>query len=134
MDSDEQQREKLRNDHALRSLSKNEEGTGVHNLPSGIYGFTYSPATETPLFARKAYHSFEVHKLASGRTVLLAFATEAEAETIRKGEDGIEVTVYPDPHEQATVLVTIPFERVLSNLYKPIRYDGNALPLKLAAE
>jgi hypothetical protein len=130
---DQQQREQLRNEHNLRPLENNEEGTGITKLPAGVYGFTYAPATETPLFARKSYHSFEVHKMKDGKAHIVAFVTPQEAERIRGGHEvQVDVTVYPDPYEEATSMVIIPFDRVLSSLYKPIRYDGNAVPLKLA--
>ena len=129
---DQQQREQLRSQHNLRELRKEEEGTGISKLPNGVYGFTYAPATETPLFARKSYHSFEVHKTTEGGTHIIAFVTAADADRIRAAEDDIDVTIFPDPYEEATTMVTIPFHRVLSSLYKPIRYDGNAVPLKLA--
>jgi hypothetical protein len=130
---DEQRREQLRAESKLRPLTNEEEGTGITKLPGGIYGFTYAPATETPLFSRKSFHSFEVHKPAEGAAYIVAFVSDADAGRIRAHEDEIDVTVYPDPYEEATTMVSIPFDRVLSSLYKPIRYDGNAVPLKLAA-
>ena len=130
---DQEKRERLRSEHKLRALENHEEGTGITKLPAGVYGFTYAPATETPLFARKSYHSFEVHKIANGEAHIIAFVIATDAERISAHGDDIDVTVYPDPYEEATTMVTIPFERVLSSLYKPIRYDGNAVPMKLAA-
>jgi hypothetical protein len=130
---DQQLREQLRTNHNLRPLQKEEEGTGVTKLPNGVFGFTYAPATETPLFARKSYHSFEVHKTADGVAYIVAFVTPTDAERLAAHQDDIDVTVYPDPYENATTMVLVPFDRVLSNLYKPVRYDGNAVPLKLAA-
>ena len=130
---DEQRREQLRSEQKLRPLRNDEEGAAVAALPSGVYGFTYAPATETPLFARKSYHSFEVHKTGDGTAQMIAFVTSTDAARIQAHEDEIDVTIYPDPYENATEMVIIPFDRVLSSLYKPIRYDGNAVPVKLAA-
>jgi hypothetical protein len=65
---------------------------------------------------------------------LIGFATAQEAELIQAGKENIDATIFPDPFEKATVLVRIAFDRILSSLYKPIRYDGNALPLRIAAE
>jgi hypothetical protein len=130
----EQLREQLRAEYGLRSLSREEEGARLQSLPAGVFGFTYSPATETPLFAGRTYHSFEIHKLSGGGTFLIAFAAPAEAERIRSGEAQIEATVFPDPYEQATELVRISYARIVNNLYKPIRYDGNALPLRIGLE
>ncbi|HYP05395.1 MAG TPA: hypothetical protein VER03_04100 [Bryobacteraceae bacterium] len=130
---EQEQREALRSERKLRVVKNEEEGTSVQNLPKGVYGFTYAPATETPLFARKSYHSFEVHKLTDGSVHMLVFVSAADAERLRTHDDDLDVTVYPDPYQEATTMVTLPFERVLSSLYKPIRYDGNAVPLKVAA-
>jgi hypothetical protein len=129
---DEKQPEQLRLDRNLRPLRSEEEGTGIHNLPGGVYGFSYAPATETPVFVRNSYHSFEVHKFIDGTSHMLAYVTPDQAEKILTGREDLDVTVYPEPFESSTTLVTIPFSRVLSNLYKPARADGNAIPLKLA--
>ena len=130
---EQQQREQLRSERNLRPVRKDEEGFGVDKLPAGVYGFTYAPATETPLFERHSYHSFEVHKVSDGSAYIVAFVTAEDEERIRARNNEIEVTIYPDPFESATIMVCIPFERVLSNLYKPVRRDGNAVPLTLAA-
>ena len=130
---DEQEREQLRTERNLRPLRSEEEGSGVHKLANGVYGFSYAPATETPLFTRKSYHSYEVHKLADGTAHLLAYLTAEEAARIRGGDVDVEATAYPDPHGKADTLVTIAFNRILTSLYKPIRQDGNALPLKIAS-
>jgi hypothetical protein len=129
---DEQQRQTLRSEHKLRAVRSDEEGLGLEKLPGGVYGFTYAPATETPLFARRSYHSFEVHKAVDGSAYLLAYTSGADAEHLKASEE-IDVTVYPDPFENADTMVRVPFGRILSNHHKPVRYDGNALHLKLAA-
>jgi hypothetical protein len=98
-----------------------------------VYGFSYAPATETPLFARKSYHSYEVHKLADGSAYMLAFVTKSEAERLTAHGQDIKVTVYPDPYGESDTLVSIPFERILTSLYKPVRREGNAVPLTIAA-
>ena len=124
--------EQLRTEHNLRALASAEEGLGLGKLPVRVFGFSYAPATETPLFGRKSYHSFEVHKLVDGSTFLLAFVTAADSDRIQSHKEDMDVTVYPDAYEAATTLVRIPFDRIISNHYKPIRYDGNALHLKLS--
>jgi hypothetical protein len=129
---EQQQREQLRTQHHLRPVGGQEEGAPVHSLPAGVYGFSYAPATETPLFARKSYHSFEVHKRGDGSAHMLAFVTKSEAERLAEHGDDLEVTVYPDPYGESDTLVTVPFERILTSLYKPVRRDGNAVPLTIA--
>lgn len=123
-------RDRLRAEHRVRCISSEDEGNAFSKLPNGVYGFTYAPATETPLFARHSWHSFEVHKLPDGSGRLLVYCTPEEAARIASGE-ALEITVYPDPWESATQLVAVPLERMMNSLYKPIRYDGNAIPLRL---
>jgi hypothetical protein len=123
-------RDRLRVEHRVRTLQSEEEGAAFDHLPNGVYGFTYAPATETPLFAKPAYHSFEVHKLADGSGRLLVYCTPDDASRIAGGEVG-EMMAYPDAWENATVLVAVPLERVMNSLYKPVRRDGNAVPLRV---
>jgi hypothetical protein len=130
---DEQQREQLRSEYKLRALNRDEEGQGIGKLPNGVYGFSHAPATETPLFARKSYHSFEVQKMSDGSAYIVAFVTPGDAERLRGRNEEIDLTIYPDPYEEANTMVSVPFERMLTSLYKPVRADGNAIPLKLAA-
>ena len=130
---EQEQREQLRNEYKLRPLNGSEEGQGIATLPNNVYGFSYAPTTETPLFARKSYHSFEVQKLSDGSAYVVAFVTPTDAERLRERNVEIDVTIYPDPHEEADTMVSIPFDRVLTNLYKPVRRDGNAVPIRLAA-
>ncbi|HYI94557.1 MAG TPA: hypothetical protein VEX68_13505 [Bryobacteraceae bacterium] len=99
--------EQLRTEHNLRALASAEEGLGLGKLPVRVFGFSYAPATETPLFARKSYHSFEIHKLADGRAFLLAFVTAADSDRIRSHKEEVDVTVYPEPYEDARTLVRI---------------------------
>jgi hypothetical protein len=129
---DEQQREQLRSEYKLRALNRDEEGQGIGKLPNGVYGFSYAPATETPLFARKSYHSFEVQKMSDGSAYIVAFVTPGDAERLRGRNEEIDLTIYPDPYEEANTMVSVPFERMLTSLYQPVRADGNAIPLKLA--
>ena len=68
-------REELRRAHQVRPLAGDEEGRPLSKLPAGVYGFTYAPLGEVPLFERHAWHSFEVHKTADGEAHLLVFVT-----------------------------------------------------------
>ena len=79
---EQEQREQLRNEYKLRPLNGSEEGQGIATLPNNVYGFSYAPTTETPLFARKSYHSFEVQKLSDGIAYVVAFVTPTDAERL----------------------------------------------------
>ena len=130
--SADQARERYRVEHQVRLVSDAEDGTGFAHLPPGVYGFTYAPATETPIFKRHSYHSFEVHKLPGGSGRLISFCTPEVAEELKSNGKEIEVTLYPDPWEKATVPVAIPFDWILANLYKPVRRDGNAIDIRIS--
>jgi hypothetical protein len=103
----------LRASHGLRLVTDVEEGTGVDKLPGGVYGFAYSPGLpNAPLFAAKRYRSYEIHKLATGETFVIAFADADTAREMASAGDA-HVRVQPDPQSGATVLVTIPYSRIL---------------------
>src|SRR5581483_5704619 len=99
--------EQLRAQRGLRALETAEEGFAAASLPGGIYGYTYAPSEALPLFARKDWHSFEVHKLADGAEFLVGFVTPKEAESVRSGGQG-EIILFPDRWEEATELVSVP--------------------------
>ena len=129
--SQDQARERYRVEHKVRLVSEADEGAAFAHLPNGVYGFTYAPATETPIFQRQSYHSFEVHKLPDGSGQLIAFCNRDDAGKL-DGKGEFDITIYPDPWENATVPVSIPFDRVFTSLYKPVRRDGNAIPLHIS--
>jgi hypothetical protein len=122
--------EQLRTQHGLRGLEKEEEGFAAERLPNSIYGYTYSPSEAVPLFAQKTWHSFEVHKLADGSRYLVGFVTRKEAETVRSGASG-EITLFPDPWEDATELVSIAFARAIPAKKGPSREGGNGLKVAM---
>jgi hypothetical protein len=79
----------------LRALSREEEGLGFNCLPAGVYGFTYAPLSESPLFSRQGYHAFEMQRLPDGSGRLIAYLSAAEAEAIETGDEALELGVYP---------------------------------------
>jgi hypothetical protein len=122
--------EQLRVEHKLRAIDKAEEGTPAERLPNGVYGFTYAPAEAVPLFARKSWHSFEVHKRGDGSQHLVGFVTPKEAETVRRGAQA-EITLFPDPWEESTVLVSVPLSRATPSKKGPSREGGNGLKVAI---
>ena len=73
---DTPEQEGLRAAHQVRIVSAQEEGTGIKQLPNGVYGFTYSPGLDSaPLFATRVFRSYEAHKLPSGEVTLIGFAS-----------------------------------------------------------
>ena len=75
------EQEALRQQHQVRLVEGNEEGSGVNILPNGVFGFTYSPALpNAPLFATRRYRAYETHKTSAGEVFVVGFATPEEAD------------------------------------------------------
>ena len=105
--------EQLRTSHCVRTVTSSEEGTGVNELPGGVYGFTYSPGLpNAPLFSVRRYRSYEIHKLANGATFVVAFADEETARQIGAAAGAATVRVQPEPSDAAPVLVEVPYSRI----------------------
>jgi hypothetical protein len=127
----QQQLSSLRERKGLALIAAEREGAPLATLPDNIYGFTFSPVNEsTPLFAKRQFQSFEVHKLTSGIVHLLGFLTEKEAATFFDGKDALECNLFPEPFGDSTRLVEVPLERIAKA--KPLsRASGNYMPVTL---
>ncbi len=109
----EAERQALRLRHRVRPLTDTEEGTGVHRLPGGVYGFTYTPGVhDSPLFTTPRRRTFEVHKLDDGAAVLLAFAPPEAVAQWKDARDRLTLHLFPDPAGPAQVLIAIPYARI----------------------
>lgn len=105
--------ETLRVTNRVRVVSAAEEGTGVNALPTGVYGFTYSPGlVNAPLFAVRRFRSYETHKSESGETFLIGFATPEDAAALHATSNEATITILPEPEAGAEVLVTVPYSRI----------------------
>lgn len=105
-------REGLRQAHGVRLVSEQEEGQAVYRLPPGVYGFTYAPGlADAPLFRKKSYGSFELHVLADGTPAIVGFATAEHAAALTAGRES-ELTLFPDPRDEAALIVTVPYRRI----------------------
>jgi hypothetical protein len=102
--------EALRATHQVRLVTSDEEGTGVDQLPAGVYGFTYTPGIPVaPLFATRRYRNYEIHKLPSGEVYLIGFAKADLARTLSTASEEMTLQVLPQPDTGDEVLVTIPY-------------------------
>ena len=100
----------LRLAHQVRLVAEAEEGTGVDALPSGVYGFTYSPGLpNAPLFAVRRYRCYEVHKLASGEVYVIGFAATEAARALSTASAEMTLQIHPQAEGEHDVLVTIPY-------------------------
>ena len=124
--------EVLRSLHQVRLVDEAQEGTPVTRLPSGLYGFTYSPLQSSPLFRDKKAQSFEVHKLPDECVHLVGFVTE-EAARASGADEQLDLHLYPDPFETAFTAISIPASRILRSR-GPSRSDGNPIILDLVAD
>ena len=123
--------EQLRAAHRVRLVNESEEGFAADRQPNGVYGFTFAPAESAiPLFLKKAWHSFEVHKLEDGEILLVGFVTAREADLVRKGLQG-EITLFPDPWEDSVELVSVPLAHALPSKKGPSREGGNGVKIAL---
>jgi hypothetical protein len=96
----------------VRLVEPHEEGSAAADLPRGVYGFTGSAGLAAPLFAARRYRNFEIHHLHDGDVVIVGFVTPAVSDRLRTSHVPLEVTVYPDIHDDATVIVAISYARI----------------------
>jgi hypothetical protein len=117
------ERKALRERHSLRLVTEKEEGLHITKQPEGVFGFTGSPSSEElPLFMVPTYRCFEVHKLRGGEVTLVGYVTEKETTAL--------VDLYPDPHGEATRLITVPLSRIEVRK-PPSREEGNWMRIQL---
>ena len=128
--STETARGSLRQDHRVRLVTNQEEGSAAEALPEGVYGFTGSPVLASPLFAVRRYRNFEVHRLA-GSVHLIGFVTAAEArELSQPTSDTVTVKVYSDAEQGATTIVSIPYDRIAQHRQYAVR-NAEAISLQV---
>jgi hypothetical protein len=131
--STESAREALRREHGVRLVTPAEEGCAAESLPAGVYGFTASPLLASPLFATRRFRNFEVHRLASGPAVI-GFVTAADAARLRAPSDTpITIQIYPDSQGEATILVAVPYDRVVQHRQYAVR-NADAIAVQLAPD
>lgn len=105
--------ETLRAANRVRIVTVEEEGAGVNALPSGVYGYTYSPGLpNAPLFTTRRYRSFEIHKVPEGDVFVIGFVTADAAQELSSASADVSLQLQAEPDEQATTLATIPYSRI----------------------
>src|SRR4051812_45273985 len=107
------EQEALRQRHQVRLVEPDEEGSGVNALPTGVFGFTYSPALpNAPLFATRRYRSYETHKVASGEVFIIGFASADDAGRLPSAQEDLTIRIQPQPEEGRQTLVEIAYSRI----------------------
>jgi hypothetical protein len=127
----EQEMEAIRKRHNLARVTPELEGMPIAQLPEGVYGYSFSqPSDEMPLFAERNYQCFEWHKLPDGVIQVAGYAKPQEAETVAKGQEPIDFNLYPEPHGEAQILLTVIGTRIRS-AKPPSRTNGNYIFLQV---
>ncbi len=127
----ERQREAIRRNRNLTLVSEKDDGAGIHRLPEGVFGFTYSPGlSDSPLFRKSGLRAFEMHKH-SGDEFVIGFASKDESARIGSAAEPFEIDVYPGPEGDHNVIVEVPASRVLHMKLHSQREYG-ALRIRMA--
>jgi len=126
----DEHRKALRDQHTVRLVNPEEEGSGLHRLPNGVYGFTFAPGfNEAPLFREPRFHSFEVHKLPDGTVVLIGFVSPEAAAHLQAYEPA-KIRLLPDSTDQAQTPVALPLWRIRRHREHSAR-EGEGLEIEL---
>jgi hypothetical protein len=122
------EREAFRKKFNVRIVKSEEEGTSILRLPEGVYGYTTAPASdEMPTFASPVYRCTEL--IRTGEEILmLGYLNPNEADAVEAGQEPVAATLYPEPYEQATRLVSIPVSRI-DRRRPPTRDEGNSMKI-----
>ena len=122
--SGEHARESLRQQHGVRLITTEKEGTAAADLPPGVYGFTGSPVLASPMFAVYRYRNFEVHRLPGGPAVI-GFASAEDVGRLSVESSGpVEIHLLPDRDEHATEIVSVPYDRIVQHRQYSVRNAG----------
>lgn len=118
--------EQLRLERRLRPLTKEEEGTDVYKLPDGVFGFTYAPGLkEVPVFSKRHYGGFEVHRVSPGKIHLVGFVTPAEKAQIGSAPQAVQVVIFPASWKDSTEMISVVDSRLQPAKKAVAREDGN---------
>jgi hypothetical protein len=125
--------EALRTQHQVRALTRQEEGTAIGALSAGVYGYTCAPGfNEVPVFSKRTYHSFEVHKASDGAEYLIGFVTSQEEKDLELRKQGAAIRLFPDAWENSQCLASVPVLQILAPKRLPPREDGNPFLFAIA--
>lgn len=123
------ERETFRQQFGVRLVTGREEGSNLHRLPEGVYGYaTAAGPEEIPVFAKPIFQSFEVHKLADGEICYVGYLSEKEYQAVQNGTEPVSVSLYPEPHSEADKLISIALSRI-GRVKQPSRDHGNWMKL-----
>jgi hypothetical protein len=116
-------REQLRELGAVALVKPENHGFALEKQPNGVYGFSYAPLQECPVYGQQTFQVFEVHKRTDGSKWVLGHLTPDEIAAYERGEL-VEVSLYPEAFEQSVQLFALAADQVLKHR-TPSRIDGN---------
>ncbi|MEW6129252.1 MAG: hypothetical protein AB1757_19585 [Acidobacteriota bacterium] len=115
----------------VRLIEEKDEGMPVNSLPNGTYGFTYSPQDQSPIFSKRLFQIFEVHKSVDGVAQIIGYVSQDDLKALgQTADEFVSISLYPEPHQSADRVVGIPKSHILEHR-GPSRENGNALKLKV---
>jgi hypothetical protein len=117
---------KYREENKVKLVDKEKTGFPLNETGSGIYGFTYSPSQRgpRPIFEKRGFQSFELHRLSDGREAIIGCVTKEDAEKLATG-DFAAIKLYPEPYDNAVAPGLIFFDHIVRSNDKVSRGDGN---------
>ncbi len=125
MGGGEAAREALRVAHGVHPIGPEHEGLGLDRQPNGVFGFVSAPAiAKAPLYGRPIYQWYQAHKLADGTIVMLGYVTPDVARALRASTEVTHAHVCFAPQGEATVLVSLPYNRIRSHKEHSQRSGG----------
>lgn len=113
---------RLRHRHQLRSLTEQEEGKKIKELPNGIYGFSRCSVAELRA-TRGSTFSLEIQKH-DGIIFYVGYASDEEIERYLTRQKNFHILISPHPRKGASSLFDIPIEFVSKCEERP---DGDGL-------
>jgi hypothetical protein len=122
-----------RNRDGVKLIDAASEGKGIEEIEGGVFGFTYTPHLESPLFRNRGSRSFEIHKLEDLTAHILGFVSDEDAAVLQDPNRYVEITIYPEPWNDADTPASVSRTRI-AHSKGLLRDDGNALKLELGPE
>jgi hypothetical protein len=122
----------------LRELEALESDKPVEDIPFGTYFFvpgiylSFEVGDNADIFSVQRFKTFEsffeLHLSQTGELFLIGFASKSQASNVAKldGEVIHKITVFPSPWEQASSIISIPFNRIIAITDRTINASQNS--------
>jgi hypothetical protein len=118
----------LRLINQVKLLEEQDEGLSILEASPGVYGYTCSPLQASPVFSKRIFESFEVHKCPDSIVHLIGFVTPDDAKRLRDSDRVVDVIMFPEAWDESTEAVSIAQSRLVRSK-GPSREHGNYVNL-----